>query len=330
MDLDAFAAIHRPQWERLDTLSRKGALTSAESMELVELFQTVSTHLSIVRSSSPDPELVLALSRILTQARRRAFRARWTLSGFATFFTHTFPTALYLSRRWWLSVLVIFHLSAAGLGWWVATHPQVHRNFGSTETVRRLVEEDFVGYYSEFAAQSFAATVWTNNAWVSALCIALGVTGIGVIQVLAVNAINLGAIGGLMAYYGGLSTFFSYILPHGLLELTCVMVAGGSGLMLFWSWVVPGALPRAEAFAHAGRTLIVNAAGLAVVLFFCALIEAFVTPSSLPTWLRIGIGAAAWLLFLFYALWLGRVRVREAASADVATTFRPATAVAVP
>lgn len=329
MDLDAFALTHRSQWERLETLSRKGSLNCAEAMELVELYQIVSTHLSIIRSSSPEPELVLALSRILTQARRRAFRARWSVSGFTKFFTHTFPATLYLSRRWWIGVWLVFHAACAAVGWWVATHPEIHRSLGAESAIRKLVEEDFVNYYSEFAAQNFAATVWTNNAWIAALCIALGVTGIGVIQVLASNAVNIGIVGGLMAYHGAIGTYFSYILPHGFLELTCVTVAGGSGLMLFWSWVVPGTLPRSEAFAHAARSLIVNAGGLVVVLFFSALIEAFVTPSALPTAVRLAIGIAAWLLFLVYGLWLGRIRVREAVSADVATIFRPSTAVAV-
>lgn len=295
---------------------------------MVELFQQTSTHLSIVRSSAPDPQLVLALSRILTQARRRAFRARWSMRDVRRFFTHTFPATLYLSRRWWLSVLVVFHAVAVAVGYWVATRPAVQNHLMSSAEIRQLVESDFVNYYSEYSAQNFAAWVWTNNAWISAFCIALGVTGVGVVQILWSNAFSLGVVGGVMFHYGAGGTFFSYILPHGLLELTCVMVAGGSGLMLFWSWVAPGALPRGESFAHAGRTLIVNAGGLVVALFFSALIEAFVTPSPLPTFLRIGIGVVAWILFLVYALWLGRIRVREDVEVDVAAVFRPGLAIA--
>ena len=88
--------------------------------------------------------------------------------------------------------------------------------------------------------------------------------------------------------------FFGLILPHGLLELTAVFVAGGIGLRTGWAWVSPGRLPRvARAGRRPGRTAVVVALGLVVVLLVSGLLEAFVTPSGLPTAARIGIGVLA-------------------------------------
>src|SRR4029078_3028303 len=126
---------------------------------------------------------------------------------------------------------------------------------GSDAEIRRLVEVDFERYYSEYAAGSFAARVWTNNAWVAALCIALGITGVGVIAVLLQNAVNVGVVGGIMAANGRLDLFFGLITPHGLLELTAVFVAAGAGLKLFWAWVDPGPRPRGQAQAPRGGRL---------------------------------------------------------------------------
>ena len=78
--------------------------------------------------------------------------------------------------------------------------------------------------------------------------------------------------------------FFGLISPHGILELTAVFVAAGAGLRLGWAWVDPGPLPRGRALAAAGREAIVVAVGLVVVLAVSGVIEAFVTPSPLPTW----------------------------------------------
>jgi len=58
VDVDAYIAAHSAQWRRLDQLARRRSrLTGDEVDELVELYQRVGTHLSVVRSSSPDPAL---------------------------------------------------------------------------------------------------------------------------------------------------------------------------------------------------------------------------------------------------------------------------------
>jgi uncharacterized membrane protein SpoIIM required for sporulation len=109
-----------------------------------------------------------------------------------------------------------------------------------------------------------------------------------------------------MAAHGRLDLFFGLITPHGLLELTAVFVAAGAGLKLFWAWVDPGPRPRSQALGEEGRAMVTIAMGLVVVLFVSGIVEAFVTPSGLPTWARIGIGVAVWLLFLGYVTRYGR------------------------
>ena len=102
------------------------------------------------------------------------------------------------------------------------------------------------------------------------------------------------------------SLFFGLILPHGLLELTAVFVAAGVGLRLFWAWVDPGARTRVQSVAHEGRSAAAVALGLVLVLLVSGVIEAFVTPSGLPTWARIGIGVVAEAAFFAYVFVLGR------------------------
>ena len=105
---------------------------------------------------------------------------------------------------------------------------------------------------------------------------------------------------------GKADIFFGLILPHGMLELSAVFVAGGIGLRTGWAWVAPGALPRARALAEAGRVAAVVALGLAGVLLVSGVLEAFVTPSGLPTAARIAIGVLAELAFLAYVIVYGR------------------------
>ncbi|HEV7195210.1 MAG TPA: stage II sporulation protein M, partial [Pedococcus sp.] len=238
MDLDAFVAAHRGDWDRLDALTKQRRLSGAEADEILDRYQRVATHLSMIRSTAPDASLVSYLSILLARARSRSAGTRTVAwSDLGRFFAVSFPAALYRLRWWWLGALVVDLLVAFVVGWWLLDHPSVESSFASPEQIRALVNNDFAHYYSQYAATSFALKVWTNNLWVAALCIAVGVFCLPVVLMLYMNMLNLAVVGSIMIRHGRGAVFFGLILPHGLLELTCVFVAAGVGLRLFWTWV---------------------------------------------------------------------------------------------
>jgi uncharacterized membrane protein SpoIIM required for sporulation len=224
---------------------------------------------------------------------------------------------LYRLRWWWLGCLAANVVVTAVMMRWLLEHPIVEQTLLSPGEVDQLVNNDFENYYSEYAASHFAAQVWVNNAWVSALCIALGILGLPVIYLLFNNILNLAVIGSVMVQHDRGELFWGLIIPHGLLELTAVFVAGGVGLRLFWSWVEPRGLTRTASIAREGRTAGTVALGLVAVLAVSGVIEAFVTPSPLPTWARIGIGITAELVFLAYVFVLGRNAVARGHTGDI-------------
>jgi len=322
VDLDAYVLAHAHEWQRLEQLVHRGRLDGAESDELVDLYQQVATHLSVVRTSAPDPSLVAHLSSLLAKARNKAVGTRVsTWRGFASFFTERFPAALYRLRWWWLGCLAANVVVIAVMMLWLLDHPNVEQSLLSPSEIDQLVNNDFEGYYSEYAASHFAAQVWINNAWVTALCIAFGILGFPVIYLLFNNIVNLAIIGSIMHRHDHGQLFWGLILPHGLLELTAVFVAGGVGLRLFWSWIEPGQLTRGQSIAREGRTAGTVALGLVAVLFVSGLIEAFVTPSGLPTWARVGIGITAEAAFMTYVFVLGRQAFHRGATGDVDSRY---------
>ena len=320
MDVDAYVAAHRGEWDRLGVLvARRGRLSGEEVDELVGLYQRVATHLSVVRSSSPDPDLIGRLSSLVARARSAvtgAHNPAW--KDLTRFFTVVFPAAVFRAWRWSAAVAALFVVIAVLAGAWVAGDPVVQAAVGTQEEIRRLVEVDFEAYYSSDPAASFAGRVWTNNAWVAAMCIASGI-GLGLypIFVLAQNAFGIGVAGGLMSEAGRLDLFFGLILPHGLLELTSVFVAGGVGIRLGWTVIDPGLRTRPQALAEQGRAAIAVALGLMVVLLVSGVIEAFITPSGLPTGVRIAIGAIALAVFIGYVAVLGGPSVRAGEIGDL-------------
>ena len=321
MDVDAFVLAHRSAWDRLDWLiKRRRRLTGAEIDELVELYQRVSTHLSMVRSASSDSVLVGRLSSLVARARSAVTGAHSPLwSEFVRFWTVSFPVVVYRGWRWWLATAAAFLFVATVIGFWVAGSPEVQAAVGTPREIDQLVNHDFADYYSEHPAGSFALQVWVNNSWVAAQCIAYAVVlGIPIPYALFQNAANVGVIGGLMFNAGKGDIFLGLLTPHGLLELTAVFVAAAAGMRLGWSVISPGNRPRTQVLAEQGRAVVAVAVGLAVVLLVSGLIEAMVTPSPLPTFVRIAIGVLAEVAFIAYIVHFGRKAVAAGESGDMA------------
>ena len=318
MDMDAFSAVNSDTWSRLHFLAHKRRLNGAEADELLRLYQAASAHLSLLRSTGPESGLSASLSATLAQARTRFTGARSNfLEDLAKFFVVALPAALFRIRWLTLACGIVFCIIGCAYAWWVGTSPEALRAVASEAEVRRYVEEDFIDYYSENPAASFAGAVWTNNAWISAQAVALGVTGFWVPMILLANAQGVGVAAGIFAAVGKSDVFFSYILPHGLMELTAVFVACAAGLRIFWAMVSPGAQTRSRAVAAEGRSMITVALGLVLVLFVSGLVEGFVTPSALPVWAKISIGGTVLAAFWVYVLVCGGRAYRAGARGDL-------------
>ncbi len=323
MDLDVYVAAHRPEWQRLEVLvrraSRPRAMAPAELDEMVDLYQRTATHLSVVRTRFPDPVLIDSLSSLVTRARAATTgSARITAAGVRRFLTVDFAAALYVRRWWILGVAAGFVLISFAVGAWIANDPSVAHTLVPAERVRRLCDSEFAQYYRSNPAGSFAAEVWTNNALVAAMAIAFGgLLGIPTLYVLISNAVNVGVSGGYLATCGKTDQFFTLILPHGMLELTAVFVAGAAGLRMGWRVIDPGPRKRVDALAQEGRGAGALAVGLVLVLAVSGLIEAFVTPSALPPWARLTIGAVAEVLMIAVVVVVGGRARRAGATGDL-------------
>ncbi len=321
VDVHAFVLTHRPTWDRLESLvRRRRRLTGAEIDELVDLYQRVSTHLSVVRSSSSDAALIGRLSSLVARSRAAVTGAHAPLrSELIRFVTVSFPVVAYRAWRWWLGTALVFLAASVVIACWVAGNPDVQAAIGTPAEIDRLVDHDFAAYYSDHPAGSFALQVWVNNAWVAARAIAFAVLlGLPIPVMLLANAANLGVGLGLMFHAGRGAFMLGLLAPHGLLELTAVFLAGAVGMRLGWAVIAPGDRPRGQVLAEQGRAVVAVAVGLVGVLAVAGLIEAVVTPSSWPTWLRIGVGILVEAAFLAYVMHFGRKAVSLGETGDIA------------
>ena len=325
VDIEAFSALHQGEWDRLDVLvRRRRRLTGAEIDELVRLYQRAGTHLSQLRAGAAaagvaDPVRSAWLTALVARARAAVTGAHvpsWR--AVARFAAAGFPVAVYRARWWWLGTAALSLAVAVVTAAWIARSPAVQGALLPPAEARSLVQRQFQGYYTASPASAFAAQVWTNNVWVAAQSLTFGILlGIPTLLVLLANAVNLGVNAGYLFAHGKAVEFFSLILPHGMLELSAVFLAAAVGLRLGWTVIDPGNRPRGRALAQEGRSAVTITLGLIVALGLSGLIEAFVTPSHLPTWARITIGAVAVTAFVAYCLVFGYRAARAGETGDM-------------
>ena len=293
-------------------------LSGGEADELVTLYRTCARHLSRVRSAAPDPQLIAELSTRVATARGRLTGTREVRThAVRRFVLQALPAALYRIRWWTCGVMVPEIALALVVGVWTLHSPEAMAALGSPEELDKYAHEAFESYYSTYSAPDFAAQVWTNNARIAAICVAGGVTGILPLYLLYSNAMALGQAGAIMTDHDMLGVFLSLISPHGLLELTCIFIAGAAGLKLFWTLLVPGPRSRSTALAAEGRALITVAVGLTAALALAGFIEAFVTPAPIAWPVKITIGTGALALLWAYTLVLGRSAVAAGVTGDL-------------
>ncbi len=318
MDLDAYSAAHREEWDRLARLGKKSRFSGAEADELIERYQSGASQLSAIKTTAGQTVQGDRLSLSLSRARLRfTAAAPNVLSQLPLFFANQLPAALYRVRWVSLATAAAFAIIATVYALWLSANPELLLNFGSEADLERYAQQEFVGYYSANAEASFAGQVWTNNAWIAAQCIAFGITGVWAPYMILQNGQGIGQSAAIMNEYGRLDHFFLYIAPHGQLELYSLFVAAAAGMMISWSWIAPGARTRARALAEDGRALFTIVIGLILSLLVSGVIEGYVTRQDWPWPIKIGIGTLALAAFLFYQWFVGRRASRGGETGDL-------------
>lgn len=313
MDIDRFMARHQAEWNRLDELVARGRrsvrrLSSEELEELLALYQRVSGHLSVVRTRFDDVALSNRLSRSLGTARGLIYRRRGRPAATAArFFSETFPAAAWTCRRAIAAAAFLLFAPALAIGLWLSASGDVRDVAIDPETQQLIAEREFADYYSSQAAGGWAFQLLTNNIRVGVMAYGGGALGgVGGAFILVQNGAHLGTVAAVMHAHDRGAQFWGLITPHGLIELTAVVVASGAGLRIGWSLFVPGERTRGAALAEEGLRSVTLVLGAMVMFVVAGFTEAFVTPSALPTWGRVGIGVVIELAALAWMFGVGR------------------------
>ncbi len=318
MDLDAYSAAHAAEWDRLALVGASTPRDGAAADELIDVYQAGSTQLSMLATTLGSTVQGDRLSLALSRARLRFTGAPSNpLQRLTVFFSLQLPAALFRVR--WLTLVIIGVTVAIATIYyfWYSNNPEVMATLAPRSVLKDFVDNKFVNYYSDNSPAGFTGQVWTHNALLAVLGLIFGITGLVPLVLLVTNAQNLGVDAAIMGEFGKLPTFFLYIAPHGQLELYSFFTSLAAGLLLFWSWIAPGARTRRQALAEDGRAFFTIAIGLVLSLLCSGIIEGAVTRQPWPWPIKIGIGTVALVAFLVYQWGFGRRATRLGQSGDL-------------
>lgn len=322
----------RPSWDEygrmLDEARRRGlaAMGEARVSRFAGMYREIAADLARARTYGGSPELLFTLERSVGAGHNLLYRPRargW--KGFGSWISGGFPA---LVRRRWQPIAIaaaLFYLPALLTFAAVRQEPGRGRDLLPPQMMARAEEAESrqaqgKGYVEseDFGGNSvMASQIMSNNVQVTFLAFAGGVlAGLGTVLVLIYNGVSLGAAAGVFANFGASLHLWSFVLPHGVIELTAICIAGGAGLWLGSAFVLPGRTTRREALVVRGREAVSLIGGTAAMLVVAGIIEGFVSPSHLPREVKLSLAALFALLLVLYLAFAGRdEQARKAAAA---------------
>jgi uncharacterized membrane protein SpoIIM required for sporulation len=313
--LSHFIASRQEHWAELERLLARGegsGLRHFDAQQVEALgreYRQVISDLAIARRDFPDDQLTVWLNSLAARAHLRLYRApagSWRRLG--RFFLTDFARRVGAARGY-IGVSALLLFGPAVLAYVLALLDATLRDALVPEQYRAIMQNGHTWTDIEPGLRPGMATlIFTNNIQVAFLSFAGGVLfGLGTVYVLISNGLMLGSLLGAAQFYGVTPLLWSFISPHGYLELACIVIAGGAGLMLGDALLRPGLLQRREALARAARGAVELVVGAAPVLVLAGLIEGFVSPSDLAVPIKLVIGPLAGLVLLAMLVRYGRV-----------------------
>ncbi len=310
--IEKFIESRRPRWERLEkllhTLERGKArsLQPSDLPDMGRLYREATADLARLQAfhqegALPD-ELVDYLNHLVARAHSQIYRSPST--GWAhlwRFLRSTFPRTFRETAPWTLSALGIFLLGCA-YGFVAGLIDDSFIPLVAPPHLIKQVEGGKVWFDSILAVRPLASsTIMTNNISVTFLAFALGMTiGLGTVYIMAFNGLLLGTLAALCHLHGLDVDFWSFILPHGVIELTAIFIAGGGGLLLGSALIAPGDLSRKEALVQRGRKAVQLVLGCVPLLIVAGIVEGFFSPVHLPPWAKFLLAGLLFTLVLCY------------------------------
>jgi uncharacterized membrane protein SpoIIM required for sporulation len=317
MSTERFIGERKGAWQRLEGLLGllEGAslrrLGREEVRELGRIYRRTASDLAVARAESRDPRLVNYLNSLVIRAHGRIYRADATEGRrrVRDFFARDFPRTF---RRTWRHTALAFATYALFASLFFAgtmRDPELAELAGVPAAARRHILERQPRWWEEIneANQVEASDIATHNIRVTFYAFAFGALfGLGTLLALAFNGAAHASVLALTYRAGYGHELLTFMAGHGPVELSCIFIAGGAGLLYGTAVLFPGDLPRLDNLRLRGGEAVRLVVGCVPLLAFAGLIEGFISPAAIPPAMKYAVSAATFVALYSYLLLAGR------------------------
>jgi uncharacterized membrane protein SpoIIM required for sporulation len=303
-------------WERLEELLTRldraslRQLKREEVRELGRIYRRTASDLAIARAESRDPRLINYLNSLVIRAHGRIYRAD-AQGGerIRGFFARELPRTF--RRTWRYTALAFGVFFLFGLIGFLGSYQDTEFSelVGVPPAFRELYIETKTHWWEELNRENQigASQIMTNNIQVTIYTFAFGAMfGVGTLFFLAYNGANIGSVLALTYRAGFGNDLVTFMAGHGVIELSCIFIAGGAGLLIGSALIMPGDLSRADALKTRGKDAIRLMMGVAVLLVLAGVIEGFISPAPIDPRIKFSIAAITGIALYAYLLLTGR------------------------
>jgi len=314
--MNRFLKDEKDNWRRLEDLldMLKGSglrgLSRMEVREFGELYRRAAADLAIARAETRDPKLINYLNSLVIRAHGKIYRAEGEGANIvAKFFTNEFPETFRANWQYMaiaFGIFALFSIFGFAATWWNIDFTHFVGLTGVTDHIKANEE-----WWRELnqANQVGATGILSNNIIVTIRVFAMGALfGVGAAYDLAFEGARLGSVFAacykLNPPFG--NSLASFVVGHGVIELSCIFFCGGAGMMIGYAIINPGDLTRAQALKKKGMEAAKVVIGCACLLVIAGTIEGFLSPSELPAAVKVGTGIGTGIAMYSYLLLAGK------------------------
>jgi len=294
------------------------ALPADALARLPHLYRATLSSLSVARSISLDRALVEYLESLVGRAYFVVYGTRQHVRRqLAEFFAWKLPSTIR-AAKWHILAAVVISIAGTIAAYSLTSHDADYYysfmgDMAQGRTPASTTAELRDGLYHQEGVSSFlatfAASLFSHNSRVAILAFALGfVAGLPTLLLLFYNGLTLGAFVALYTSRGLGWDIWGWLLPHGVTELTAIMIAGGAGLMLAHGLVFSGAQPRLDALRERGKPAAVIVIGAVLMLFVAGIIEGIFRQTVTDIHVRYAVAGGTTLFWIWYFGFCGRRR----------------------
>jgi len=316
MNLKTFIQQNRQDWQQLEDMitqfNKNRAKPTNQNIEKFDhLYQKTAQNLSYSQTFFPDSDVTTHLNRLVSHAHNIIYRTEnssW--KQLKSFLLEKF-VGLFLEQ--WRAVLVATLLFIFGglIGFIIVSQNPLHLDVLLPDTMANILSPDDLASNAQadqVDGATFSVMIMTNNIQVAILAFAGGITfGILTVYIMIYNGLIVGALAGLFWHSGSSYVFWAYIVPHGVIELLAIFIAGGAGLLMGYKLLVPGQLKRSVQLKHYALRSVQLLLGTIPLLVIAGIIEGFITPADLSLETKYIVAFITLFGFIGYLLY-GRFR----------------------